>query len=292
MKPLLSIFNALPSRVAVFVAVISAAALLPQATVAQETAGFFKQNCASCHTIGGGRLTGPDLKDVTKRQDRAWLQAFIQNPDSKLSAGDPYALKLRDEARGVVMPAIPGMTAEKAGFLLDLIEAESALPESQFKGLQISNEPFTPADVEHGFRLFTGVERLKNGGTSCISCHTIPGIGSLGGGGLGPDLTQVYERLQGRNALSAWLSAPAMPTMQSILRDNPLDPTEIHALVALFEDRAKHGQQVGSLGALNFALLGLGGAALALVLFDLIWKARFRAVRRTLVQENQLRGLS
>ena len=36
----------------------------------QETAQYFRQNCASCHTIGGGRLTGPDLKDVTKRKER------------------------------------------------------------------------------------------------------------------------------------------------------------------------------------------------------------------------------
>lgn len=35
--------------------------LVPVWTVpagAQDTATFFKQNCASCHTIGGGRLTG------------------------------------------------------------------------------------------------------------------------------------------------------------------------------------------------------------------------------------------
>jgi cytochrome c2 len=31
---------------------------------AQEAADFFRQNCANCHTIGDGRLTGPDLKGV------------------------------------------------------------------------------------------------------------------------------------------------------------------------------------------------------------------------------------
>jgi len=274
---------------------IAAAALVitlcPRIAAAQETAAFFKQNCASCHTIGGGRLTGPDLKDVTKRQDRAWLRDFIMNPQAKINAGDPYAVKLHEEARGVLMPSIPGMTAEKADFLLDLVEAESALPESQFKGLQISNEPFTPEDIQRGIALFTGQQRLKNGGPACISCHTIPGLGGLGGGQLGPDLTRVYERLQGRTALSAWLSAPAMPTMQSILRDAPLDPAEIHALVALFEDTAKNGRILPNVAVLNFSLLGLGGAVLVLVLFDLIWRARFRSVRRNLVQDNQLRGL-
>jgi mono/diheme cytochrome c family protein len=259
-----------------------------QAALGQETAAFFKTNCASCHTIGGGRLTGPDLKDVTKRQDRAWLRVYLQNPQAKISVGDPYALKLLDEARGVVMPTIPGLTAEKADFLLDLIEVESALPESQFKGLQISNEPFTPADVQHGLALFTGGQRLKNGGPTCMSCHSLPGIGGLGGGKLGPDLTRVYERLQGRTPLSAWLQSPATPTMQSVLRNTPLDPAEVHSLVALFEDRAKQGQPPSTVAALNFSLLGVGGTALILVLFDMVWKGRFRAVRRPLVQENQL----
>ena len=34
---------------------------------AQQASDFFQQNCTSCHTIGGGRLTGPDLKDVPRR---------------------------------------------------------------------------------------------------------------------------------------------------------------------------------------------------------------------------------
>src|SRR5690606_36048558 len=32
--------------------------LLPAIAAAQDAADFFRQNCVSCHTIGGGRLTG------------------------------------------------------------------------------------------------------------------------------------------------------------------------------------------------------------------------------------------
>ena len=42
-------------------------------TVAQAPADEFKKLCISCHTIGGGRIVGPDLKDVHERKDRAWL---------------------------------------------------------------------------------------------------------------------------------------------------------------------------------------------------------------------------
>lgn len=256
---------------------------------AQETAAFFKANCASCHTIGGGRLTGPDLKGVTQRKDREWLKTFILNPQAKMNSGDPYALQLLEEARGVVMPQVAGLTPERVDFLLDLIEAESALPESQFKGQQISMAPFTPADVARGMALFTGRQRLTGGGPACISCHSLPGIGGLGGGFVGPDLTLVYERLQGRVALSAWLQAPATPTMQSVLRNTPLQPDEINALAGLFEDRAKQGAPVqAGVTQLTFSLLGLGLSALALVLFDVIWKGRFRAVRRSLVEASKL----
>ncbi|MCL4216384.1 MAG: c-type cytochrome [Candidatus Hydrogenedentes bacterium] len=256
---------------------------------AQETAAVFKANCASCHTIGGGRLTGPDLKDVATRKDRDWLRSFILNPQSKINSGDPYALQLLDEARGVVMPQVPGLTPEMVDFLLDLIEAESALEESQFKGIQVSMEPFTPEDVARGMAIFKGRQSLSNGGPSCVACHTVPGIGGLGGGNVGPDLTLVFERLQGRVSLSAWLQSPATPTMQSALRDTPLRPDEIHALVALFEDTAKKDTPVQSAVAqLSFLFLGLGGAVLALVAFDFIWKGRLRGVRRPLVQATKL----
>ncbi len=56
---------------------------------------------------------------------------------------------------------------------------------------------------------FLAQQRLEAGGAACISCHSMHDVAALGGGRLGPDLTNVYERLEGRKALSAWLVAPA-----------------------------------------------------------------------------------
>src|SRR5215510_4516699 len=108
---------------------------------AQEAADFFTQNCISCHTVGGGRLTGPDLKNVTQRKEREWLIEFLQSPQAVLDKGDPYALKLQQEARGVVMPNINGMSKDRAQALLGMVDAESKLPKSQFAGMQISDRP-------------------------------------------------------------------------------------------------------------------------------------------------------
>jgi mono/diheme cytochrome c family protein len=257
---------------------------------AQEAADFFKQNCASCHTIGGGRLTGPDLKDVTKRKDREWLTNFIANPKAVIDGGDPYAQQLAQESRGVVMPTLFGLTRDRIDSLLNLIEAESKLARSQFAGVQVSDRPLTAADVARGRELFLGLERLGNGGAACISCHTVQGVGALGGGKLGPDLTRVYERMQDRKQLAAWLSAPATPTMQPVFKTHPLQPEEILSLVAFFEQSAREGREDDSPSALSFFLLGLGGAGAGLAVFDALWRRRFRGVRRVLVHNDNGRG--
>jgi mono/diheme cytochrome c family protein len=253
---------------------------------AQEAADFFRQNCVSCHTIGGGRLTGPDLKNVTARKDRAWLLEFVLNPQGALDRGDAYALKLQEDARGVVMPRVAGLDGKIAASLLDLIVAESKLPKSQFAGIEISDRPFTADEIAWGKALFTGNARLTGGGPSCNGCHTVRDLSALGGGRLGPDLTQVYGRLQGRKALATWLMAPATPTMQSVFRKQALNAREIITLTAYFEASAKAGGQDDSAARLNFFLLGLGGATVALIVFGSAWKGRFRAVRRPLVGKN------
>jgi len=251
----------------------------------EDAAAFFKGNCMACHTIGGGRLTGPDLKNVTERKDREWLRSFIQNPQAKISAGDPYALALLDEAHGVVMPTLPLLSPELADALLDLIEKESGLGVSQFKGGMVILTPFTAEDLQEGRAIFTGVRPLANGGTSCASCHSAPGLPALGGGSLGPDLTRVAARLGGRPGLSGWLQAPATPTMRAAFKDHPLEPEEIHALGALFDDASTRPEETEPTGGqLAFLGLGLGLAVALLVGLEFAYRNRLRGVRGEMVE--------
>lgn len=249
-----------------------------------EAAAVFRQSCTACHTIGGGRLVGPDLKDVAERQSRDWLVRFIDQPKAVLDSGDPYAAKLKQESGGAVMPPVPGMTPALAGRLLDLIAAESQLEKSQFAGLKITDEPFGPADVERGRGLFTGRVRLANGGPACVSCHATGGLGGLGGGRLAPDLTKAYERLGGRQSLAAWLQSPATATMRPLFANNAMTGDEVMAMTAYLEDeaRTRSGAAAGT-GRLTFLLLGLGGAVLGLIAADAVWRKRLRGVRRFLL---------
>lgn len=51
---------------------------------------IFQQRCAACHTIGNGKLVGPDLAGVTTRLDTEWLHSWIIDP-AAFSKTDPVA---------------------------------------------------------------------------------------------------------------------------------------------------------------------------------------------------------
>jgi len=259
-----------------------------QGTQAQQPPEYFRQNCMSCHTIGGGALTGPDLKGVAERRDRAWLNRFLQNPQEIIDSGDAYVQQLVEQSRGVVMPTPPGITPDLADALLDFLEAESKQAQSQFGGVSITDQPFSAQEVALGRELFLGLRSLNGGGVSCAACHTVGSMGGLGGGRLGPDLTRVYERLGDRKAVGTWLMAPATPTMQAVFREKALTQDEILALLAYLEE-SRVAQPSDQTQIMTFFLLGLGGMVLGLVALQGAWRQRLRAVRRPLV-ESQKRG--
>ncbi|MBI3664401.1 MAG: cytochrome c [Acidobacteria bacterium] len=276
--------------------VLAAAAIflfLPAGAPAQDAAAFFKQNCSSCHTIGGGRLAGPDLKNVHTRRDRAWLKQYIPNPRAMMDRGDPYALKLLQSAQGVIMPPPQGLTDARLDEILNFIEAESKSGRV-WGGGGISDRPYTAADLVTGRGLFTGTTPLSKGGPACISCHTVGTLGGLGGGRLAPfpqyDLTRVYERLGGRKAVGAWLSAPATPTMQALFKNRPIQTDEAFAILATIEDAAANSGEADAVPLLDFFLMGLGGAVLGLVTFGTAWRTRFRSVRGSMVRGELQRG--
>jgi len=63
---------------------------------------FENKGCSGCHSIGAGRRAGPDLKGVTERRSREWLQKWIKDPDAML-ASDSTAQQLLAEAKGIKM---------------------------------------------------------------------------------------------------------------------------------------------------------------------------------------------
>lgn len=70
---------------------------MPQVEAVEEGKTLFEQKCVACHTIGGGKKVGPDLKGVTERRDISWLKGFIQSPSSYFKKNDVTATQLLKE---------------------------------------------------------------------------------------------------------------------------------------------------------------------------------------------------
>ena len=80
---------------------------------------LFQSRCTGCHTIGQGKLVGPDLKGVNARRDAAWIKSFISDPSRVMAANDPTAQQLLKESNGVVMPTL-GLSPEEVDALARL----------------------------------------------------------------------------------------------------------------------------------------------------------------------------
>lgn len=66
---------------------------------------IFQTLCTACHTIGQGKLLGPDLADVTLRREEGWLKRQIKEPDQLIAENDPIAMQLLQEANN--LPMVP-----------------------------------------------------------------------------------------------------------------------------------------------------------------------------------------
>jgi mono/diheme cytochrome c family protein len=216
---------------------------------------IFNEECQSCHTIGGGELVGPDLKGVLERRDRDWVERFIASPDWLIAEGDPIALELLDEYYGVEMPN-QALTEEDVESIMVFLEVQDSLTQTAVV-LPIGS-------ASRGEKLFSGAQGLENGGTPCMACHTVGGVGDYGGGNLGPDLTLVFDRY-GEPGLISTMQNISFPTMKNIYAGKALTPQESADLLALFSEANVTGGE-GVADSVTGLFWG-SGAVGALVLF-------------------------
>lgn len=242
----------------------------PSSKGAEEGEVLFQEKCAACHTIGGGDLVGPDLQGVTARRDAEWLARWILEPDEMLGEGDPIATQLLQEYNNVPMPNL-GLTEAEVAAILLFLEAPPGAP------AEAPAEATAVGDPILGKDLFTGVIRFENGGPGCMACHSIAGIGALGGGALGPDLTEAYSKYG--DALITWPDN-VLP-MRAIYVVKPLTPEEKANLLTFVQAASVAQRPAQAVGQL--ILLTAAGAIVLLALSHLFWRRRLREVRRPLV---------
>lgn len=255
------------------------------AQTADEGSGIFESKCAACHTIGDGALVGPDLEGVTTRREAAWLTRWIAEPDLMLAEGDPIATQLLLDFNGIPMPNLALTEAEVASVVvylntsLDTPAAEDPTPVAVVVALQ-------PGDSSVGKSLFEGSDRFENGGPPCLACHSIAGIGALGGGALGPDLTGAYDKY-GADGISSILVTTPFQTMAPIFGDRPLTEQEQIHLAEFLSLASVSSRTAASVGQL--ALLAAAGAASLLLVMRFIWRKRLKEVRRPMLARSRAR---
>ncbi len=227
---------------------------------AQDGAILFK-DCAACHSIGGGRMVGPDLKGVTKRRTKAWLTQFIQSSTKLIQSGDPDAVAIFKEFNNSPMKDYP-LTQEQIDELLDYISggkfsgnekidpkklAEQKLADSVLKGEKHN-------DILRGETLFNGEKRFANRGASCAVCHNVTYFNISNGGKLAKDLTNAFKRLNGYAGIKGVIGNPPYPSMLETYKNNPLTEVEI-ALLQLYLKSANNQNQNGPKKSMDFLLI-------------------------------------
>lgn len=169
---------------------------------------LFGAKCSGCHTVGHGKLVGPDLKDV-----ETW-------PSDELTVAvkrmEKMAGPLKDDE---IKSLVSFLKSTHADELIKKAEAKEVVA-------VVSGQP---ASALVGRQLFFGAERFANGGPSCMACHRAEGSG----GTMGPDLSHVYGKF-GESALVSACEQTNFKVMKAVYQKQPVTKQEALHLTKYF----------------------------------------------------------
>jgi cytochrome c2 len=99
-------------KIKLILAALAIIAIPSSKLTAQDGAQIFKTNCGACHSIGKGKLVGPDLKGVQDRHSEDWIPKWVHSSQTLVKAGDKDAVKLFNDNNQIQMPDQPLSNAE------------------------------------------------------------------------------------------------------------------------------------------------------------------------------------
>jgi len=253
----------------------------------------FNTICFACHTIGGGRLIGPDLAGVHEKRSQEWLEKFVKSSQSMINAGDADAVALFEEYSSLLMPDAVA-TDEQIRQVLIYIESQSSgvMPSAVVDEPVTLAEPATEEEILAGQELFQGNLRFVNGGSACNACHEVRNDAVIGGGILAAELTTVFSRMGGAG-VTAILGRAPFPVMQAAYEDHALTEDEVTALVAFLEyaDSEQYNQLPRDYG-LGLFVSGTVGAGVMFLFFAFIWRGRKKGSVNQAIYDRQIRSVS
>ena len=89
---------------------------------------IFNTNCAACHKLDA-KATGPALRGVGAKYEKAWLYKWIHNSADLIKSGDAAAVKIYEEFNKVPMSAFPQLSeADIDNIIAYTMEPKAAAP--------------------------------------------------------------------------------------------------------------------------------------------------------------------
>lgn len=272
--------------------------LLPVFSFSQDNGEtIFLSVCHACHTIGQGKLIGPDLANVQDRLETDWLLKFIKSSQKMVKSGDAEAVRVFNEFNKMIMPDLK-LSDTQIVDVLNYIKKRSTI-EKTSKG--VDGKPLMPKDkfglanagkedFNIGLKYFSGQYRFKNGGPACLSCHNVTNDNIMGGGQLSKDLTKAYSRLSAAG-VDAIVSSSPFPVMRTAFSNNQLTPDEKHYLLVFLKQADLDSVNQSPVNyQRSFIFKGAGGLIVLFGLFALIWSKRKKETVKKEIFARQLKS--
>lgn len=197
---------------------------------ADEGKQLFDRTCAACHTIGKGRLVGPDLSGISQKRTKEWLVSFIKSSTSVIKSGDTDAVAIFKEYNSLMMPDVDYSEAQIVSILNYISSDRSSGAQEQTVVTDILSGT-TMENVRVGLLLFSGRQPFTNGGPACVACHKVKDERIFSSGTLAKDLTLSYEIMKSAG-MAAVIKNPPFPVMNAAYANHGLTEEEATNLTA------------------------------------------------------------
>ena len=147
-----------------------------------------------------------------------------------------------------------------------------------------SAEAIANGNIENGRKLFMGYAHLEHEGPPCMGCHSVGDNGFLGGGALGPNLTNISAERSDEEIIGVLSNTGSVisPVMRPIYETDPLTAQEQADLLAFMKASVGEPEAEKELLVFGISILGTIGVA---IVFGFIYRNRLRSVRRALVNK-------
>ncbi len=265
---------------------------------AQNGEQIFKNSCAACHTVGGGKRVGPDLVGMSTKRSEAWLIKWIKSSQTLIESGDPDAIAAFEAYNKVPMPD-QNLSDVEIKEVIDYINTKSSaaeVPVAATAAISEPQEPIKSSDIASeeeillGQHIFEGNKRLANGGAACIFCHNLNTDRIIPGGLLAKDLTTVYTRMGGDAGLTGILNAPPFPAMTEAYKNKPMTESEIYAVVSFLNKVEKESTTQTATATNPLLKYGFIGFAMWVGIVFLVWFRRKKYAVNKRIFERQVKS--